>query len=66
MDEDSWERGEIMRRADLLFKSRGQGALDYANMMEESMQKTGAKDDQVYWLKIARQIELLIEERSQK
>ena len=51
-----------MRRALMLMKSKGQGALEHANMMAESMQETGDKDDQVYWRKIATQIELLIEE----
>jgi len=62
MDKDSWERGEIRRRAELLFRSRGQGALEYANIMVGSMQKKDDKDDLTYWEGVARQVELLIEE----
>ena len=65
MEEDSWERYEIRRRAELLFKGKDQDALDYANMMVESKQEMGKKEDQVYWSRIAREIELLIEESNQ-
>ena len=54
--------GEIMRKAQLLMKGKGKGALEHAKKKAEYMQKTGDKDDQVFWQRIATQIELLIEE----
>ena len=48
----------------MLIKSKGQDALEYANMMAESMQEKGDKDDQAYWQRIAMQVELLLEENN--
>ena len=33
---------------------------DHANKMAERMQETGDEDDQVFWNKIAAQVELLV------
>ncbi len=52
---------EIMQRASMLVKSKGEGALEYANQILKRVQKTYDKEEQVYWDKIAMQIELLIE-----
>ena len=52
---------EIMQKAMMLVKSRGKGALEYANQMLKRTQKTYDKEEQVYWKKIVKQIELLIE-----
>ena len=54
------EKGEIMRHAMRLVKSKGDGAVDHANKMAERMQETGDEDDQVFWNKIAAQVELLV------
>lgn len=50
-----------MQRAMMLVKNKGNGALEYANQMFKRTQKTYDKEEQVYWQKIAMQIELLIE-----
>ena len=55
-------RGEIMRRAQLLVKSKGEAALDYTNKMAERKEELGEEDDLVYWEKIAKQVELLLYE----
>ena len=55
-------RGEIMKRAQLLIKGKGEAALDYANKMTARMEETGDEDDIVYWEKIAKQVDLLLYE----
>ena len=55
-------RGEIMKRAQLLIKGKGDAALDYSNKMAARMEETGDQDDIVYWEKIAKQVELLLYE----
>ena len=57
------ETGEIMRTAMRLVSSKGDGAVDHANKMAERMQDTGDEDEQEFWNKIARQVELLVFER---
>ncbi len=59
---DSSMEGEIMKRANLLFKSKGKGALDYANKMLDSVQESGDEEDKAYWFRITQQIELLVDE----
>ena len=49
-----------MRHAVRLVKSKGDGAVDHANKMAEMMQEEGDKEDQEFWNKIAKQVELLI------
>ncbi len=56
------EKGEILRHAMLLVTSMGGGAVDHANKMVKKMQKTGDEEDQVFWSKIAQQVELLVVE----
>ncbi len=56
------EKGEILRHAMLLVTSMGAGAVDHANKMVKRMQKTGDEEDQVFWNKIAQQVELLVVE----
>lgn len=53
--------GEIMGKAQMLMKIKGDGALEHANMMAERMQKANDEEYLVYWQKIVTQIELLIE-----
>ena len=60
--EETLLNGEIMKRAKMLFESKGRGALEYANHTYESMKKTGYEEDRVYWHRIIVQVELLIEE----
>ena len=59
MDKTSM-RGEIMRNAQRLVMSRGDGALEYASKVAERMQDIGDDEDQVFWEKIAAQVELLV------
>ena len=54
--------GEVMKRAQMLIKSRGQDALDHANLVFESMQESGDEDAIFYWHRIVRQVELLVDE----
>ena len=54
------EKGEIMRNAQRLLTTRGDGALGYAKKMAERMQDTGDEEDQAFWDKIAQQVELLV------
>ena len=55
-------KGEIMRNAQLLVSSKGDGALDHAEMMAERMHEMGSEEDQAFWEKIAAQVELLVYE----
>ncbi len=55
-------KGEIMRNAQRLLTTRGDGALGYAKKMAEKVQETGDEEDQAFWERIAAQIELLIYE----
>lgn len=59
--EDSSFAGEVIDRAQILLKVRGQGALEYANQMLKRTQKTYDKEEQVYWHRIIRQVELLVD-----
>jgi len=54
--------GEIMRSALRLIKARGDAALDYAIKKSEAIRDTGDEEDQTYWEKITRQIEILLYE----
>ncbi len=56
----SKETVEIMRHALMLVNSKGDGAIDHANKMARRMQDTGDEDDQEFWNKIAKQVELLV------
>ena len=58
MDKTS-NKGEIMRNAQRLLKSKGNGAVGYAENMAERMRETGEEEDQVFWERIAAQVELL-------
>ena len=51
-----------MRNAQLLVKSKGEQALDYAREMAERMQDEGDEKDVAFWERIAQQVELLVEE----
>jgi hypothetical protein len=55
-------KGEILRNAQRLVQTRGDGAVGYAKKMAERMQETGEVDDQAFWERIAAQIELLVHE----
>ena len=61
MDETR-SNGEIMRNALRLVKYRGDGALDYTEMMVGRMQDEGDEHDQIFWQKISKQVELLLYE----
>ena len=61
MNENSIQ-GEVIRNAQRLVKYRGQGALGYSKMMVERMIDEGDEQDQAYWIKISRQVELLVQE----
>ena len=54
------EKGEIMRHAMMLVKSKGDGAVKHANKMAERMQEEGDEEEQAFWNKIAKQVELLV------
>ena len=54
------EKGEIMRHAVRLVKSKGDEAVDHANKMAKKMRETGDEEDQAFWDKIAKQVELLV------
>ncbi len=51
-----------MRNAQLLVSSKGKGALNHAEKMVERMHEIGSEEDQVFWEKIAAQVELLVYE----
>jgi hypothetical protein len=55
-------KGEIMRNAQRLIKTKGNGAQGYAEKMAERMQEKGEDDNQAFWERIAAQIELLVHE----
>ncbi len=55
-------KGEIMRNALRLLKTKGDGALGYAEKKAERMRETGDENDQEFWERIAAQIELLVYE----
>ena len=59
------EKGEIMRHAIRLVKSKGDDAVHHANKMVKRMEETGDEDDQAFWNKIAQQVELLVFENPQ-
>lgn len=59
----SWEKGEILRNARRLVQAKGDDALGYAEKMAERMQERGDEEDQAFWERIAKQIDLLIYER---
>jgi len=60
-----YEKGEIMRNAQRLIKSKGDKALGYAKRVAEKKKEAGAEKDQAFWERIAAQIELLISEPPQ-
>ena len=49
-----------MRHAIRLVKSKGEGAVNHANKMVERMQEEGDEEEQAFWNKIAKQVELLV------
>ena len=51
-----------MRNALRLLKTKGDGALGYAEKKAKRMQEAGEEDDQAFWERIAAQIELLVYE----
>ncbi|NQU60768.1 MAG: hypothetical protein HQ512_06530 [Rhodospirillales bacterium] len=53
-------KGEVMRTALRLIKTKGPNALDYANHKVEVILNSGDEDDKAYWKKISKQIELLL------
>ena len=55
-------KGEVMRNAMRLVKARGVDALPFAKSKAERMQDEGDEEDQVYWDRISRQIEILLYE----
>ena len=55
-------KGEVLRNAVRLVKARGDGALQYAISQAERMQDDGEEEDQIYWKRISRQIEILLHE----
>ena len=52
--------GEIMRNAQRLVNSRGDGAHEYACNMAIRMDEIGEETDQAFWKKISKQVELLL------
>jgi len=55
--------GEVMGKAQLLMKIKGDDALSHANMMAAQMRESSDEDYLFYWQQIVTQIELLIEAR---
>ena len=55
-------KGEVLRNAMRLVKTRGDDALPFAKRKAERMQDEGEEEDQIYWDRISRQIELLLYE----
>ena len=51
-----------MRNAQRLIKAKGDGAAGYAEKMAERMQETGEEKNQVFWERIAAQVELIVYE----
>ena len=56
----SWEKGEILRNARRLVQTNGDSALGYAEKMAKKMRETGEENNQVFWERIASQVNLLI------
>ena len=56
----SWEKGEILRNARRPVQTKGDSALGYAEKMAKRMRETGEEDNQVFWERIASQVDLLI------
>ena len=61
---DSLLAGEIMKRAQMLLKTRGEDALRYSQKVLADTQKADDEEDRIYWNKIVRQVELLVQENS--
>lgn len=59
----SWEKGEILRNARRLVQAKGDGALGYAEKMAKKMQEREDEENQAFWERIAKQIDLLIYDR---
>jgi len=54
-------KGEVMRTAQRLIKTKGPDALAYANRKAEVMKERDfEKEDIAFWQKISKQIELLL------
>ncbi len=62
MAEQTSMKGEVLRNAMRLVKARGDDALQYAKRKAERMQDEGEEEDQIYWDRISRQIEILLYE----
>ena len=60
--QQSFEKGEIMCNARRLILAKGDRALAYAEKMAERKQELGEDEDEVFWGKIAKQIDLLLYE----
>jgi len=55
-------KGEVMRTAQRLIKTRGPDALAYANRKAEVMkEREFEKEDIAFWQKISKQVELLLD-----
>lgn len=54
--------GEVMRKAQLLMRTKSDGAPENTDWMAEHLEKTGDHDDPIYWRRIVMWIEILIEE----
>ena len=53
-------RGEVIRNAQRLIQTRGDGAYNYACKMADRMQEIGDENDQAFWIKISKRVELLL------
>ena len=53
-------KGVVMRTAKRLIKWRGSGALGHANHKAELMQERDDEEDVVFWKRIAKQVEILL------
>ncbi len=53
-------KGEVMRTAKRLIKWRGADALEHANHKAKLMQERDDQEDVVFWKRIAKQIEILL------
>ncbi len=62
MAEQTSMKGEVLRNAMRLVKTRGDGALKFAKKKAERMRDDGDEEDQIYWDRISRQIEILLYE----
>ena len=58
--ESSSVKGEILRTAMVLVKSKGSKALDYAKRKAEVMKDGDDEEDIVYWQRISKQVEILL------